>query len=372
MNINELLPPAKNIFTFGISGTILVTPRSRLNSRSSSTAQSDTELDPEPIALPRFIVLAADAETTTIVIRNEVENANVEVYNSSGDIRDAQTRKTVLQKGGFTRCGTDGGRIAIRSFRPMPSVRYRTDLTADSGKSHQVRSRTPSRVDSPGVQRQILPAPLRPRRDGPLMIPSVTATVTPLLGENYRILDAYAVRVCLPAPCDSDTEWLEFGFAQNTSAKSLATEQIDRMGKSPHLKIASASIDGVPVRFETTVAVEQEQPDLTAKISFEEITGKEWVNWVRVYIGGRGGGNVLFDYVVTAQDDSDDDGRNGHNRKGKAKGKARLDILLPTFSLPVGRLEVDVEINSSKTIFSFCSLHIKTRHFRFGSFVIAF
>jgi hypothetical protein len=340
MNMNDLLPPSKNIFTFTISSTILVVPRSRPYSFNSRSSSPDADVDPDPIILPRFSVLAADTETTTIIIRNEVEQGNVEVYNSTGDIRDAQTRKTVLQKGGFTRCGADGGRIALRSFRQMPGFKHRIDDGAENGRIPPARPRTPSGVSSPVPLRQGYPLSLRPRRDGALMIPFVMATVTPFLGEHNGLPDAYAVRVDLPAPCDGDSEWLEFGFAQSGSSSTLPAAQ-----NPPHLKIASASVDGVPVRFETTTAaVKQEQDGLGAP--FEEMSGKEWVSWVKVYVGGRGGGTVLVDYVVKERVDDNDN----HRQKRKPKSRSHLVILLPTFSLPVGRLEVNVETNFGQPV----------------------
>ena len=354
MNINDLLPPAKNVFTFTISGTILLTPRSRLNSQNSSPVHSDNESDLEPLVLPRFTVLAADTETITTVIRSEVEHANVEVYNSSGDIRDAQTRKTVLQKGGFTRCGADGGRIALRSFRPMPSFKHRADdLVEHVGKLFPTRSRTPSGVNSPLPLRQSL----RPRRDGVLMIPSVVATVTPLIQNDGGLPDAYAVRVSFPAPCDADSEWLEFGFVKpgptSTTTGALGKEERDNKSKAgfPHLSITSASIDGVPVRFEATAAIKQEQAGLVdLGVQLEE---KEWVRWVRLYIGGRGGGTVAVDYVVADRENDDDVHERSRRGQGIFKDQIHLDVLLPTFLLPVGRLEVHLETDLGQRVILF-------------------
>ena len=345
VNMNDLLPPSKNIFTFTVSGTILVSPRPRsygVNSRNSSPAHSDNETDPEAIVLPRFTVLAADAETTTFLIRNEVALATVEVYNSSGDIRDAQTRKTVLQKGGFTRCGSDGGRIALRSFRPpFESHRPPQDNVTENGMLPLARFRPPGRVPSPS---SLYPPSFRPRRDGPLMIPSVEAIVTPLLNGSAALPDTHAVRLSLPAPCDSGSEWLEFGFAQQSqNASTGQVTTIERTVKSPRLQIAGASIDGVPVRFETSTSVKEEPDGVVAlRGPFEEIRGKDWVSWVKVYIGGRASGNVVIDYVVTNRDSDVPQGKG----KGKNRGENCVPILLPTFSLPVGRLEVNVEANS--------------------------
>lgn len=364
VNMNELLPPSKNPFTFSISGTILVTPRAttqRANGHSSassgnSSEDSDTESDPEPIVLPRFTVLAADSESTSILIRNEVEggNANIEVYNSTGDIRnDAQARKTVLQKGGYTKCGDDGGRIALCSVK-RPSSRINGSAKMLQPPS---RPRTPNGGGSNSgvMSRSASPAPLgrvlfpaRVKRYGPLMIPYVTATVTPLASDGGAYPDAYAVRVCLPATTETDSEWLEFGLAKpgslgeslGASVKDLAS----RGGRPPKVNIVCVSMEGVPVKFETTAAVKQEpQEEDLGGVAFGEMSGKEWVSWVRVHVGNNAAGLLVYvDYVVR----EDGRGLSGkHSRKGKEKAKdeAQLNVFLPTFSIPVGRLEVLIE-----------------------------
>lgn len=355
ININDLLPPSKNVFTFNISGTILVTPRHR-HDRSgslSSSPASDGESDPEPIALPKFTVFTADSETVQTIIRNEVDSTTIEVFNISGDLRDAQTRRTVLQKAGLARCGTDGARIALRSVLSAFS-RIKGEDKRPNGRSPPSRPRTPNgtphgapRVASSSSLRQAFntATSLRPRRDGALMIPSVDVTVTPLLSVAFALPNAYAVRLCLPAPTDADSEWLEFGLAQpgsNSSVSSLA----DVGGSAqPRVDIASASVDGVPVRFETNAVVQQERSDSDLAglgVPFEEMSGKEWIIWVRVHVGENGGGNVQVDYVVKIPEDKDE-------RSSKSKGKRKatedavLDVFLPTFQLPVGRLVVNVE-----------------------------
>jgi hypothetical protein len=359
INMNDLLLPQKNIFTFTISGTVLVVPRVRLHSLSSRdySTQLESEVDTEPIVLPRFSVLAADTETTTVLIRNDIDNANVEVFNSSGDIRDAQTRKTVLQKGGFTRCGTDGGRVALRSVRPTLGLRHRTEEPIENGKIPPPRPRTPSGVSSPLPMRLGYPPVLRPRRDGALMIPSVVATVTPLVDEDGGFPNAYGVRMALPAPCDGHSEWLEFGFTQPSSSASPGPSQTGQESKtlaSPCLSVACASIDGVPVRFESTAGVKQEEGDLNGlAVPFADVGGKDWVSWVRVYVGGRGGGNVVVDYVVTEGGDDSVKGKD-HRGKGRAADEYHLEILLPTFLLPIGRMEVNMEFDTGQpVVFSF-------------------
>lgn len=357
INMNDLLPPAKNIFTFNISGTVLVTPRPRSYSSGSSTSSpiSDGETDPEPISLPKFTVFTADSESTSTMIRNEVEGANIEVYNISGDLRDAQTRKTVLQKGGLARCGMDGGRIALRTILTA-FARIKGEANISNGHLPPSRPRTPNgvpRTSSTASLRQAFAksstAPSRPRRDGPLMIPSVDVTVIPLPARDSAASNFYAVRVCLPAPTDADSEWLEFGLAQANPSSLTASLVSHKDLTQPRVDIVSASVEGVPIRFETSVVAKQEPnglPDLG--VPFEEMNEKEWVSWVRVHVGEAGGGNVQVDYVVKVPDE--DEGKTSKSKgKRKAKDGTVIDVFLPTFQLPVGRLVVNIESDRGRS-----------------------
>ncbi|GLB34779.1 putative DNA recombination [Lyophyllum shimeji] len=345
VNMNDIIAPGKNVFTFTITGTILVVARStisRLNSYTASPTSSGTETedtDPEPIVLPRFTVLAADSETTSTLVRNEIDGApaTIEVYNSTGDIgRDAQARKTVLQKGGFTRCTEDGARIALRSIcmtnghingskrQPHPPSRPRTP-TGNSGALRRVPS-------NPSLGRTLFQAP--PKRDGPLMIPSVVASATPLLHEGDPLPTAYAVRVCLNAPSDTDSEWLEFGLAQPGSTNAMSLRD-GKDGKPPRVVIISATVNRVPVKHDTVATTKPEASGVG--VAFEEMSGKEWISWVRVHVGAVNGGAVVVDYVVSERKESHGKG------KAKARSELPLNILLPSFSIPVGRLEVNIE-----------------------------
>jgi hypothetical protein len=112
------------------------------------------------------------------------------------------------------------------------------------------------------------------------------------------------------------------------------------VSKQPRVDIASASVEGVPVRFETSAAVKQEPNEFG--VAFEEMSGKEWISWVRVHVGEVGGGTVQVDYVVKDRDE--DDGKTSKQKgKRKAKDGIVLNVFLPTFQLPVGRLVVNVE-----------------------------
>ncbi|TFK54657.1 hypothetical protein OE88DRAFT_1642017 [Heliocybe sulcata] len=344
ININELLPPAKNMFTFNISGIVLVKSRPSpfsYNSPSSSVSGSDAEGDVDPVAIPRFRVPAADAEMISTVVRNDVDGATVDVYNSTGDLRDAQTRRTVLQRGAAAKCGIEGGRVALRYLAAVPRTPARTR------KVSAISHRTPSQASSPTMSVvQATPMAMRPERDGPLIIPWVAVTVTPL-SNGIDLPNAYAVRVVLPAPTDDESEWLEFGLRQqplDDPARSDDQEKRDIDSKPPRVEVVSASVEGVSVRFETTVAVRQ---DLSSSLSSlvmpsQQLRGDEWVSWVKVHVGAAGGSKVQVDYVIRNQEERTPE---SVKRKGKQKAKetSHLHVCLPMFALPVGCLDVNVE-----------------------------
>ena len=318
VNMNEFLPPSKNILNYTISGTVLISPRPKASN------VEDAEQD-RVITLPRFSTLAADTERTSIVVRHDVENANVEVYNATGDVvRDPHVRKTVLQKGGYTKCGDDGGRIAVKSLEPVsPSM-------ANGQTPIQKRSTSKQRVPSPSLSRAASPVPVvsarklslsKLKREGPLMIPSVEASVTPLLDKKA----VYAVRMGLISPNNPNTEWLEFGLAD--SRRELA-----------RVDVVSVTVDGVPVRFEASKPIKKDEShDLDSSILMVEASGKDWMSWVKIQIGASAGGQrVEVDYVVSnISDDS---------KKGKEKARdEKIELFLPTFPIPVGKLEVRID-----------------------------
>ncbi|KAG0697016.1 hypothetical protein DFH29DRAFT_984439 [Suillus ampliporus] len=306
INMNDILPPSKNVFTFNITGTILVISRPR--------AFNEAEADPIPIVLPRFSVLATDTETVATIIRNECEAATVEVYNISGNLLDAQTRRTVLQRGGLTRCGSDGG----------------------------TRPRTPTGINrtTPGVSLPPMFGALsKRRRDGPLMIPSVTIVVTPLLLDNTTSTNVYAVRVLHAAPCEMESDWMEFGLARADNAST-------KDGELPSVEIASVSIDGMPVRYEISAATKLGEASLVdLSSSLDKLGSKSWVAWIRVRVGDLTG-DIQIDYLVKNPNDGP------RQEKGKTKDNGYVDILLPTFTIPVGKLEVNVESSTGLDLHS--------------------
>ncbi|KAJ3733991.1 hypothetical protein DFJ43DRAFT_1022595 [Lentinula guzmanii] len=372
LNMNELLPASRNNFIFSISGTILVTPRPthpRLNGSSAVHSGSEGESDsdePMSITVPRFTVHAADSESISIVVKNDLpDGAVVEVYNDSVSSSSLKGRPSQLNKGAMTKSSGDSGlRIALKSV-PFPVF---INGTNSKQQTERAKLRPPNRPLTPNgsvgsrssspingqtnnrAQRTSLTTlsklppgttvVARPVRDGPLMISWVSATVTPLLPSMSEGLpESYAVRLCLPAPADMDSEWLEFGLAKpGTSAGSKDAER-----GPPKIDLVNVSVEGVPVRFETTAATaptttqELDVVDL-AGVKFGEMSTKEWISWIRVRVGGAGGAMVVVDYVIRTED---------NEVKGKGKRKARdevlMDVYLPSFSLPVGRLEVVVE-----------------------------
>ncbi|KAJ2934893.1 hypothetical protein H1R20_g2148, partial [Candolleomyces eurysporus] len=270
LNINELLPPAKNVFTFTISGTIVLTPRNPLSRISGSRPPSPTEFrvgDSGLVMLPKFTVLAADSEAITTTVRNEIDGllGAVDVYHATGDIhRDAQAKKTVLQKGGFTKCDT-----------PTISV--------------------------------------------------VTATVMPFPALERATRIVYSVSLQLRVPMLKDSDSLEFGFAH-------AAGDGEPTPKPPKLQLVSATLDGVPVEVETSVSTEVEVSKYG--VGFERMGGKEWLSWIKLKVGALHGGLVLVEYLV--KEDVEE-----KSRKGKEKAvESQLPLLLPTFSMPIGKFEV--------------------------------
>ncbi|RDX56450.1 hypothetical protein OH76DRAFT_1509070 [Lentinus brumalis] len=339
LNMNDLLPPSKHDFKFNITGTVLVKPRepvlNRASRRYSSRITSDNEADPDVLALPRFRVLHCDREHVSYTVRNDASDATLDVYNSSGDVRDAQTRKTVLHRGGNVKCASDGARVALRPIiRSMSPSR----ASPDSSEMSRRRPRTPDGISkrdiSPSILRQSLfTSTLRTsvRRDGPLMIPYVHITITPLLNASAGPLK-YAVRVNLPAPSDDDMEWLEFGLALSHSKED------DAGARPPQVEVPIASIEGVPVRIVAGAVV---RPETTGNaVPFGEASGKEWITWVKVHIGDAGGGKVDILYIVQ------DDTAVAQESKSTVSRRTVLNALLPSFPLPVGELQVHVPIQT--------------------------
>lgn len=348
LNVNDLLPPNKNVFTFSLKGTVLVTPRTPPSPAAREDSPHTSDADESQgllISLPRFRVLAADSEKIETTACNNT-NAPVEfldVYSSS----DPKVRKTELAPGARTRVSSHGGRVALRPL-PLPRALTTSPLLmrrddAETPSRLTNRSRTPEarRIPSSSSFRESLHTALKPIRDGPLMIPYVNAIVTPISSGGAEAPRSYAVCVRLPAPVDADSDWLDFGLGHVSSSQSVEKGQGGTGSGPVRVQIVSASLDDVPVKFETT-AIAKTEPSAGSALVFEQMSGKEWETWVRVRTGASSGGSVEVTYIVREHRDS--------TKKGKGKERARdctgLDIILPAFSIPVGRLQVDIETPS--------------------------
>jgi hypothetical protein len=337
LNINDFLLPNKNVFTFSIKGLVLVTPRvpssSVMDDESPGTSDADGESRGLLISLPRFRILAADNEQIETTVRNNADSPTdvVDVCHSS----DPKARRAELTRGSRTRVSSRGGFVALRLLRvqlPRTPVSSQPATRRDDigrGTNHE-RTPGPRRVASSSALRESLHTVMKPIRDGPLMIPYVHATVTPLSTGGTSIPRAYATCIRLPAPADADNEWLDFGLGHVSSPQSEKG-----LAGPIRVQIVSASLDGVPIKFEATTIAKTDQSAGSALV-FEQMSGKEWETWVRVHVGSSRGGRVEITYIV---DENNDPG------KGKERSTARssLDIILPAFSIPVGRLQVDVE-----------------------------
>ena len=330
INMNDIIPPSKNVFTFSITGIVLILSRHR--PRTTDEYGSDSDSDTNPFVLPRFCVLAADPETVSTIIRNESEAGIVEIYYISGDLRDAHTRKTVLQRNGINRCGNDGARIALRPISRTAILQRPKDQITDNLRL------SPRHGPLNGNKAPFSHQPLTPihggsmkrRRDGPVMISSAKVIATPLLLNGASYPDAHAVRALVQAPFNPDSDWLEFGISQ------AASSSFEGEGEQYQVNIVSVSIDGVPAHFESTPFAQRDSNPVTDLVPYsDEKARNQWITWIKVQSGDQSG-LVTVDYVVRKLG-------NSKALKRATKGETNFDVLIPTFALPVGRLEVLLE-----------------------------
>lgn len=373
LNMNELLPPPRNAFTFSISGVVVVThrntpltPESRRSS-PRSRPPADSEIDEEPVTLPRFRIFYADKESISTVVRNEADRTSVDIYDPVSARSGGKKLRAVLHKGKDARCGAEAIRVAVHAAQTGPPNSRRHDSSDDSLDFSLGRTRTSGGMRSVSSTSRLREmsmmssAKLQPQRDGALMIPTVTANVTPLLGEGTGFQNGYAVHVCLPAPANTDSDWLEFGLALPGMGASISDSKELSMRRGvaadgpPNIDIASVSLEGVPVRFQTSTVAKPQTGNTT--LTFEETSGKEWISWVRVHVGEIGGGKVELIYLVKGQQqeppaDEEVKGKLYKKDKQKAVDTIPMDILLPSFALPVGQLQVDIFIREGYEITS--------------------
>ncbi|EMD38223.1 hypothetical protein CERSUDRAFT_113378 [Gelatoporia subvermispora B] len=361
LNMNELLPPPKNAFTFNVSGTVVVTPRipprppsrsGRMSSRYDASSPSESEADPALITLPKFRVGFTDAEKISTTIRNEAEGKDVEVHGANSGIRTKQMSKTLVMYGKHVVCDSQELQVTLRPARstssPTPK-RHRRERSTDSVRSRMLSPEAAHSDFSALRNVSMMSTRILPMRDGPLMIPSVSATVVPLTTDSTAFRSGYAVTLRLPAPSEADMDWLEFGLAlpnASTSVTSSALSDPRGVGARPGpptVDIASVSVEGVPKRFELTAAAKHEH---SATVPFDETSTKEWVSWVRVYIGDAGGGKVEVVYLVQGANEQKSSNKPKTVVERFSGDPIPFDVLLPTFQLRVGQIEVNVDLPS--------------------------
>ena len=327
LNMDRLLPPSNDTM-ISLSGVILISSLS-----SSQESSDDNQTPTEPFSLPVFRFNGLNTQSMGCIVRNVAEDLVV-------DVRDSKTRATTLTKGRSTKCNRDGVHIGVRSTALTMASRMRTTSQGQPNATSRVvsppltQSRTPNlpsltRV-SPTSPLRTMTASIRPKRDGDLMIPSVVVHVTPYPSTNSNQPDMYAVMVTLPAPTDSNSEWLEVGLAQSGDTQASGEGP-------PRVHVVSASVEDVPVRYEVRAAAKEEDPAESIGVPFEQQSGKEWITWMSIHVGETGGGQVKIAYLSRIKPLPGKEGE---------KPDLAFNILLPVFTLPVGNLDVNLEPHS--------------------------
>ena len=328
LNMDNLLPPS-NETTISVSGVILIS--SVLSSQESS---DDVETPAEPFSLPAFRFSGLSTQSVGCIVRNAAEDLIVHV-------RDSKIRATILTKGRSTKCNRDGVRIGVRSTAlTMPSRTRTASQTQPNSTSRVISSPTKSRAPNhPSLTRipstsalRAMAASIRPKRDGRLMIPSVAVHVTPYPSTGSNQPDMYAVMVTLPAPTDSNSEWLEVGLAQSGDSQSSGEGP-------PRVHVVSISVEDVPVRHEVRAGAKEEDMSESTGVPFEQQSGKEWITWISIHVGETGGGQVKIAYLSKIKPLAGKEG---------VRTEKNFNILLPVFTLPVGQLDVNLEPHSGE------------------------
>ena len=338
LNMNELQPNGKNKFTFNISGTIVV-------SRTPGMADSMDSSSLDTILIPAFRIPSADNESISTTVRNQCDGATVEILGSQLGSTQGRSNKTLVPNGSQARCGTEGSQILVRPVSPKTTIKEETDdqmtpslLRTRRMTSDTVSQSTPTSPDGAagalGHSRRSLPF-----REGPLIIPWVAVEVVPLPTQTDRGWK-YAVTLSMPTPVDGPSEWLEFGLALPKNLELFAT--ISRTSV-PVLEVACASVNGVPVRFESYGHLKPEDLEVATEDPLATIKGdgtfekRTWLGWIRVYASLPGALEVV--YTV--------EGKQTDDRKGKRKASnvnaADVPILVPMFSIPIGKLSASIQ-----------------------------
>lgn len=341
MNMAELQPIGKNKFTFNVSGTLVV-------SRSPGMQDSIESSGWDTIPIPVFKMPSAENETISTTVRNQCDGANVEVLGSTTSSRQGQSKKTVVPNGSQLRCGSEGSEILVKPIKSKVPVKEEANdqLTPSLLRTRRVASGSVSQPASPeSVSALDASRRLPTYRDGPLIIPWVTAEAVYLPSEGDRSWK-YGVTLSMPTPLDGSSEWLEFGLALPKELELFST--ISRTNV-PKVEVACASVNGVPVRYETYGHFEPEEPDTSVEDSLSA-EKRAWLTWMRVYINIPGALEVVYSV----------EGKQVEDRKGKRKASitnaADVIIFLPMFSIPIGKFSVVVQPHSGKLSLPFTDL----------------
>jgi hypothetical protein len=299
------------------------------------------------VGLPRFRLLAAEKEAVQTVIKNDTQSALIEVFTLTGDLKDAQTRKTVLQLGSITRCGTEGGRIALRSINPPTFSRM--DTEQNSYDETLGATATPSGPGTPAdsLRRSFSRSALGRSRmsqsgyrtddEGPQTIPHVRVTATLLDRPSDEFLDEYIISATFSAPSEADLHPLEFGMARPV---------VEDPDKAPVLTISDvvASIDGISAPIDLVQTKDSSGLGIQGLASdFDETTRRDWMNWIRLRTTCPPGSTIVASYKVSVQGST-----RGKGRKKASNDGRDVVLLTPSFPLRISRLDVETEHSMRK------------------------
>ncbi|KAL5476433.1 ZCCHC8_2 [Sanghuangporus weigelae] len=254
------LAPTKNKLTLNISGTVLIAPGPGMPNLNDSGQTT--------LPLPTFRVFFAAKDNTITTIRNQCDTASVELINSgspstsgqshnprsrhSMSVSGSRAKRMLVPSGSKAKCiSPESSEILVKPLAPRTPAKAQEMSPQMLGRS--VPRAAASLPGSPEPISAVLrsqPARSTIFRDGPLVIPWVTADVVPIIPSESQSLSSrslqtwsYAVTLALPTPVDAGSDWLEFGLAVPPNASS--TEP------TPVIEVTCASVNGVPVRFET-------------------------------------------------------------------------------------------------------------------------
>jgi hypothetical protein len=326
LNLDAILSPSSDPFTFTIEGTILAIPRSPLRSSSVAPEHAGAPEDLS-VSIPRFRVLAAEKETFGISVVNTLEPATDNLMIS--DSPDINATQTKLEASATKELRSGSGRVTVRtpsmprSLSPFPRTAPERDPAEGTSRGVSPAPNAPRpRTTSNSSLREMVLSSVRPPRTGALMIPHVRATITPFHGD----MRAYAVCLRLPAPANVENEWFEFFLARSAGAGAADAAL-------PRVEIVAATLEGVPVQYEAKMVSRSE--NALDDVALEKVGDTGWLQFFRVHIGAHGGGAVEVTYTV------------GDGAEKNTRRAGGVEILLPIFDIPFGRIQVDIESGTS-------------------------